>query len=781
MACAIFSVSIFAQTELYSKVKVFANEAQLIELAKAGIDVTEGILKKGVFLISDYSEKEILKIQDLGINYEILIEDVSKFYVDRNEGMSTNPDDYKGISEWEVPENFEFGSMSGHATYDEIVAHLDNMVDLFPDLITAKESLGLSIEGRELWMVKISDNPGINETEPEVLYTALHHAREPAGVMTLLYYMYYLLENYDSDPFIQLLVDNSEMYFVPVVNPDGYVYNQTIAPNGGGMWRKNRRDNGIPGCEGVDPNRNYGYMWGLNNNGSSSDPCDETYRGESAFSEPEIAAIRDFCEDHEFKFALNYHTYGNWLLYPWGFTGTPCLDDDLFHAFASLMTIDNQYTYGPGFTTIYETNGDSDDWMYGEQTTKEKIFAFIPELGGVNDNFWCSINRIIPIAQENMIQNILVVLFSGIYASVEETAATLINENSGYVTFDLTRFGLQDGATYTVSLEPISDVITSTGDAKEYQGMEILETITDSISYTLLPWVPSGTFCKFILSLDNGEYEFTDTITKVYGEAVTLFEDDCNSMTNWVSPNWNVTTSSYFSPPGAITDSPSGNYPNNHTSAAIMNTEIDLEAAAYAVLNFQAKWEIEEGYDYVQLMISTNSGASWTPLAGKYTVNGNSNQASGEPLYDGFQTEWVQEEVDLTEYVGNSVKFRFMLKTDTYVNEDGFYFDDFVIKIVEPATTGADEISNLQHNILLSNPIPNPAKGDVRFNISFTGSQALEFIIYNASGQKVFTTGVNESTQKIAVKVNEWEAGIYHYRLEGSEVQTEAKKLVVIH
>ena len=173
---AIFSISTFAQQEQFSKVKVFANETELSELAKVGINVTEGFLKKDAFLVSDFSEQEMTKIKGSGLTYEILIEDVSKYYADRNIGKSTNVKDYKGTSEWEVPENFEFGSMSGHATYDEVVAHLDNMVDLFPNLITTKESIGQSIEGRELWMVKVSDNPNVNETEPEVLYTGIHHA-----------------------------------------------------------------------------------------------------------------------------------------------------------------------------------------------------------------------------------------------------------------------------------------------------------------------------------------------------------------------------------------------------------------------------------------------------------------------------------------------------------------------------------------------------------------------------------------------------------------------------
>ncbi len=110
------AISLFAQQQ-YSKVKVLANDAQLEQLASIGIDVTEGILKKGEFLICDYSQQDIEKISNLGLSYEILIEDVAKYYQDRNIGLSTNVDDYKDAGDYEVPENFEFGSMSGHATY----------------------------------------------------------------------------------------------------------------------------------------------------------------------------------------------------------------------------------------------------------------------------------------------------------------------------------------------------------------------------------------------------------------------------------------------------------------------------------------------------------------------------------------------------------------------------------------------------------------------------------------------------------------------------------------
>ncbi len=173
------------------------------------------------------------------------------------------------------------------------------------------------------------------------------------------------------------------------------------------MWRKkNRRDNG-DGTFGVDLNRNYGYMWGINNSGSSPYPSDETYRGTEAFSEPEAQAMKAFCEDHEFKIALNYHSYSNLLLAPWGYSTEPSPDNEVLLAYGAIMTQENNYTYGPGSTTIYPTNGGSDDWMYGEQDSKPMILAYTPEVGTSSDGFWPAYSRIIPLCQENVLQNIM--------------------------------------------------------------------------------------------------------------------------------------------------------------------------------------------------------------------------------------------------------------------------------------------------------------------------------------------------------------------------------------
>src|SRR5690606_27290450 len=152
------------------------------------------------------------------------------------------------------------------------------------------------------------DHPGVDEGEPEALYTGVHHAREPGSMMAVLYFMYYLAEQYETNPEVRDLVDERRLFFVPVVNPDGYVVNETTDPDGGGMWRKNLRDNG-DGSFGVDVNRNYGYEWGYDDVGSSPLPGSETYRGPAPFSEPEIVALRDFLEGgRRVSMAFNYHT-----------------------------------------------------------------------------------------------------------------------------------------------------------------------------------------------------------------------------------------------------------------------------------------------------------------------------------------------------------------------------------------------------------------------------------------------------------------------------------------
>ena len=375
-----FSLSVInAQTLKYHKVLMQGDEGLAKRLLELGITIDHSDVQEGG-IAAEISELELQTLKANGVKHKILIYDLAKFYESRNiadvtaRSMATGVCNAPNVAK---PSHFHLGTMGGYFTWNEMKQILDSMVLLYPNLITAKIPLSQqSIEGRDIYYLKISDNPNVDEAEPELLYSALHHAREPASLSQLIFYMWYLLENYATDPDVKATLDNTELFFVPCVNPDGYVYNQTTNPNGGGMWRKNRRVNG-DATIGVDLNRNYGYNWGFDNTGSSPTTSNDTYRGTSGFSEPETQSMRNFCNSRQFVTAINAHTYGNLLIYPWGYLPsiyTP--DSATFVNWTVLLTQDSRFLYGTGDQTVnYVTNGDSDDWMYGEQTTKSKILS----------------------------------------------------------------------------------------------------------------------------------------------------------------------------------------------------------------------------------------------------------------------------------------------------------------------------------------------------------------------------------------------------------------------
>jgi hypothetical protein len=397
------------RVETYSEVRIHdAGIERMADLASSGVGLDH--IRKGPdnSIEAVLNHDDITLLEGLGVRYEVLISDLSSFYARRASLDAATEQNLEAAMKQEYGiEGFEFGSMGGYYTFNEVVAELDSFRQQHPSLVTVKQSIGVTLQGRDLWMVKISDNADTDEAEPEVLYTGLHHAREPQSMACVMYFMNYLLENYGTDDEVTYIVDNRELYFIPVVNPDGYVYNQTTNPNGGGLWRKNRRNNGN-GTFGVDLNRNYGYEWGHDNTGSSGIPGSETYRGPSPFSELETQAVRDFVNNHSLVTALNYHSFSDLLIYPWGYISnfvTP--DSGLFIGMADDMTQTNGYDYGTANQTVgYLVNGEANDWMYGEQATKPKILAMTPEVGGGTDGFWPNQSRIFPLAEENVYPNL---------------------------------------------------------------------------------------------------------------------------------------------------------------------------------------------------------------------------------------------------------------------------------------------------------------------------------------------------------------------------------------
>ncbi|MEL6864544.1 MAG: M14 family zinc carboxypeptidase, partial [Bacteroidota bacterium] len=685
LLASLCSSSVLAQQALatYSKVKVFFSEdLNIADLAALGLEADHGIYERGRSLINIFSETEMALIRQAGFDYEVLVEDMTAHYLEHQHDQAPAEErmvDCQGPADptvWTTPANYTFGSMGGYHTWDEMLVVLDDMVSKYPNLITMKQSISdtlLSHEGRPIYWLRISDNPNMDEEEPEVLYTSLHHAREPNSLSQTLFFMWYLLENYETDAEVKYLVDNSALYFVPCVNPDGYVFNESTNPDGGGFWRKNRRDNGN-GTFGVDLNRNYGFQWGINNSGSSPSSDSDVYRGESPFSEPETRALKLFCETHDFQIALNAHTFSRLLIYPWGYNDQETADSLAFRNISRLMTEENNYVAGLGIETVgYAVNGVSDDWMYGDQG----IISMTPEVG---PSFWPNQNQIDDLNKEMMLTNLMAVRVLHQYGQASDLGDIIITDTEGTIPLEVQRLGLKDGP-LELRLDPISPNITSTSASMMFN-LDAFASEEVELAYEISPTTIDGEEVLFLVSVGEDGLVWTDTIRRIYNTSTLpseiIFEEAANNVFQWITNAWGLTASDFVSPPFSLADSPQGNYPSNAFSALTTRDPINLTNALKAKLVFKTRWEIEQGWDYVQILATTD-GQNFTPLCGRYSKLGNENQDEGQPLYDGAVTEWVEEEIDLSEYIGTFIFLRFQLISDGFLEQDGFYFDDLEV------------------------------------------------------------------------------------------------------
>ncbi|MCX6304473.1 MAG: M14 family zinc carboxypeptidase [Bacteroidetes bacterium] len=782
---------ISAQTPTYSEVKVHAGAQGFLQLAKLGLAVEDGFHGKDDTWTTVLSADELKKARDAGFRIEIVHADYTRYIAGRNEAMQYKVGYINGHKEefaspdqadYTVPQHFRLGSMGGFLHLQEVLDELDSMRLHYPNLISVKMAAGNNntIEGRPVYYVRISNTPNQVTGKPKVLYNALIHAREPMGMQQLIFFMWYLLENYNTSDEVKYLVDNLELCFIPVANPDGYEFNHAISPGGGGQWRKNRRVSGS-GDIGVDLNRNFSYKWGYDNIGSSPFPADETYRGTSAFSEPETQVIRDFCAATTLSLSMNYHTYSDYTLYPWCWQTAITSDSALQVTYASYLTKQNGYLSGMPGQILYNTNGDALDWQYGDTLLKPKVLCFTSEIGKDSDGFWPFASRIIPLSQENVFSNLMIAHFALRYAEAHDRSPVILSDRQGYFKFDFMRYGMDNPANYTVSLHPLDmSQFVSTGGPKTFLNPVQLQPCPDSIAYLLKPGVTSGDVIRFVYEINNGAYTFRDTVTKYFGPPLVIFRDSASTMANWVSTKWSVSETQYHSAPGSITDSRTGNYSNNSNAAVSTINGLDLQNSPVAVISYWAKWRTEQGYDYVQFNLSGSNG-TWVPQKGRFTKTGFYLEAAGQPLYDGNQPSWVEEQITTTAFASQAMKMQFLLKSDGGLNYDGFYFDDVTVTVVDMTKVGLEPGSPAQ--VKLFDPVPNPATGQVtiRYELAAAGNTNATLVLTDARGIEAATFPVSPYLERISFSVKDLPAGLYFYRIIGTFGSTQVKKLVITH
>jgi hypothetical protein len=260
-------------------------------------------------------------------------------------------------------------------------AEIDALAAAHPDLVRT-EVVGHSVQGREIIAVRVTG--GVSSVpdgaRPAVLYIALQHAREWISGEVTRRFLRSLVEGYGVDPDTTSLLDNSELWFLPVANPDGYEY--TFEP-GHRLWRKNTADNDGDGKltpeDGVDINRNLPDHWAYAPMGASNVRADQTYRGRAAASEPETQALVALASRLRPRFIVNYHSFGRLLLYPIGWQEqTPTADQPIYAALAGTPVNPGIPGYKPELSAdLYPTNGETSSWAHAATGT----LAFTVELG----------------------------------------------------------------------------------------------------------------------------------------------------------------------------------------------------------------------------------------------------------------------------------------------------------------------------------------------------------------------------------------------------------------
>ncbi len=290
------------------------------------------------------ADRDLPRLRAAGVRWQVLVPDIDAEA--RAEAARLRSPRAADQGDW----------FAEYRDYTAITTYVHQLAEIAPDRVTAV-ALGSSLDGRPIWALRIG---GTAPDATPMLVNGTQHAREWISTMVTMCVADRLVRGYDHDPVIRDFVDHTRLWIVPVVNPDGYQH--TWAHDR--YWRKNRRDG-----HGVDLNRNFGV--GFGGDGSSGFKRAETYRGPYAFSEPETSALRDLAKRERIALHIDFHAYGQLVLYPWGHSAAPTPDRDRFAAIGDRMASAifaahaSRYRLMPA-VELYRAGGIMTDWMYGE-------------------------------------------------------------------------------------------------------------------------------------------------------------------------------------------------------------------------------------------------------------------------------------------------------------------------------------------------------------------------------------------------------------------------------
>ncbi len=655
-----------------------ADEAAMLR-GVPDLDVVRVVPGEELILVSH--EEQVARLEALGLDVVIEIEDLEAYYASQRDGYRN------------------FGELY---TYSEMVAYLDQFHAQYPEITTEKFSIGTTHEGNTVWAIKVSDDPEIDDpTEPDVAFDGIHHAREPITVNVLVETIRHLCENYGADPEVTFLVDNREIYFAPVINVDGYLYNEQLYPGGGGMWRKNRRPP-TGGCWGVDPNRNYPYEWG--GVGSSGDPCSDTYRGPEPASEPCVQALMSFHNAHDIITHDTYHSVAGMILIPWSYTNTHTQHDAEFRAMAYAMREYCGYQVGQPGEILYNCSGTTTDWAYAENTT----FSFCTEVDG--SGFWPSDAEVPGLVAENVPKNLYLMKVAGGYP---ELSAMVLSGGNGDQKPD-------PGETLElvvtlVNASPIAEAPNCTVTLRSRDAYTQLHAASASIgtigaggegsnagaplSFTVDPSCPVGHRLGVTLDVVADGFALSYDYEWLVGDLPVLFTDDMESGPgDWTheagggyADDWHQSTQRNHTAGGATSwkfgSTGTGSYSDMADGRLVAPV---IELGATAQVTFWHWMDAEESSTYngraydgglVEMSIDGGPWEQVTPDGGyTHTIRQSSQPGAlpeGTPVFSG-SFGWRQDALTFTGLTGQ-VQLRFRFCSDGNTGGEGWYVDDIEI------------------------------------------------------------------------------------------------------
>jgi hypothetical protein len=765
----------------HSQIRIFAtNESDFRKIEDAGLHIDHAITKPGLYQDAWLSEYEINLLSLSGVPFEVLVDDWQTYY--DNQPKMTPAEintQMQQVYETDGITHSIYGTMGGYMKYDEVVAKLDSMRMWYPQYISAKFSIGTTYEGRTMWAVRVTKGPDAPTGRPEVMLHALIHAREPESMETQFYYMFWLFENYNTDPTARFILNNREIYWIPVFNADGYVHNQTTNPNGGGMWRANKHLTSPPSltCGPVDPNRNFGtyQFWNSVNNGSSTDPCNGgsgTYRGTLPFSELETQNIKAFVNSRNFKTAFSAHTYGNYLIKPWCWQdpiGTP--DDAMYTQFLSDMQATNGYTVGfPSQTVGYKVRGGTDDWYYND-SGHTKIFSFTPETGS---SFWPPQAEILPLAQNMLFSNQYITLIAGPYVSPISTVfnqPTYTPGQSGTYKVKFRNKGVMTANNVKVILTPGNANVTIPTQQFTYSSLATFATDSSTFNFTISGAAPNncGIPLTLTIKLDTTTV-YTAAAYILVGSGTLTLNDNASSFSNWTTnAAWNITTAQFVSSPSSFTDSPTGNYGNNINTNMTLAAAINVSPTPVVYLSFWHRYATEAGFDFCYVEVSNDNGLTWQQVTS----------------YNGTMTTWTQQTFDITSYAAGStqLKIRFRLTSDPSQTADGWYIDDVKLTNYCGTLVGTPgNNNNIPLKFALEQNYPNPFNPATMIKYQLPKTSNVKISVFDILGKEVATLingNIEAGYHQVEFNGSNFASGLYIYKIEADGF-TDVKKMMLI-